>query len=79
MLHQGRKCNFKIFNVISVYHSVQRKIYNCKNTEVIENDLKVAWIKSVWNRQARTENMKGAFSISSALIWNSIPLSQHNI
>ena len=25
--------------------------------------------------QVRTENMKGAFSISGALIWNSIPLS----
>ena len=25
--------------------------------------------------QVRTKNMKGAFSISGALIWNSIPLS----
>ena len=26
-------------------------------------------------KQVRTENMKRAFSISGALIWNSIPLS----
>ena len=37
------------------------------------------WTRSVANEnyyvvQARTENMKRAFSISGALIWNSIPL-----
>ena len=55
MLHQGRKCNFKIFNVISVYHSVQRKIYNCK-------DKIQRWLKMIWRwpelNQSETDKLE---------------------
>ena len=46
-----------------------------KPSSVYSHQTRSVTNESYYVEQVRTENMKRAFSISGALIWNSIPLS----
>ena len=48
---------------------------NIKNMFTNQNQTRSVTNESYYVEQVRTENMKQAFSIFGALIWNSIPLS----